>query len=115
MKHVCELAIIGLLLKPVKTRVVPHKVGLISEREGFVCRVMLHTYYKHAREGLLEIQVVRFKDFFPIPGMVCFNKCLLKATAFGRYRCSLTVVLGFLFQDIDSAPSSLPVVFIVVM
>ena len=40
-------AIIGLLLKPVKTRVVPHKVGLISQSEGFVCRVLLHTYHKH--------------------------------------------------------------------
>ena len=81
MKHLCELAIIGLLLKPVKTRVVPHMVGLISQSEGFVCRVLLHPYYKHTREGLLEIYVVRFKDFFPIQGMVCFNKFLLKATA----------------------------------
>ena len=55
MEHVCELAIIGLLLMPVKTRVVPQKVGLISQSEGFVCRVLLHTYYKHTREGLLEI------------------------------------------------------------
>ena len=36
MKHVCKLAIIGLLLKPVKTRVVPHKVGLIPQSEGFL-------------------------------------------------------------------------------
>ena len=48
-------AIIGLLLKPVKTRVVPHKVGLISQNEGFVCRVLLHTYHKHTHEGLLKI------------------------------------------------------------
>ena len=28
--------------------------------------------------------------------MVCFNECLLKATGsiYGRYRCSLTVILG---------------------
>ena len=64
MKHVCELAIIGLLLKPVKTRVVPHKVGLSSQSEDFVCQVLLHTYYKHRREGLSQIEVVRFKDIF---------------------------------------------------
>ena len=81
MKHVCELAITGLLLKPVKTRVVPHKVGLISQSEGFVCPVLLHTYYKHTRDGLLKIKVVRFRNFFLIPELVCFNKCLLKATA----------------------------------
>ena len=81
MKHVNELAIIGLLLNLVKTMVVPHKVGFISQGEDFVCRVLLHTYHKHTHEGLLEIQVVMFKDFFFIPGMVCFNKCLLKATA----------------------------------
>ena len=81
MKRFCKLAIIGLLLNPVKTRVLPHKVGLISQSEDFVCRVLLHTYYKHTREGLLEIEVVRSRNFFLIPGMACFNKCLLKTTA----------------------------------
>ena len=47
-----ELAIIGLLLKPVKTKVVPHKVGLISQSEakassclsGFIAHIVLQTH-----------------------------------------------------------------------
>ena len=97
MKHVCELAIIGLLLKSVKTRVVLHKVGLISQSEGFVCWVCCtHITNTHVRD-CEKFKLLGLRTFFPIPGMVCFNKCVLKATASGRYRCSLTVVLDFLF------------------
>ena len=50
MKHVCELAIIGLLLKSVKTRVVLHKVGLISQSEGlfagFCCTHITNTHVR---------------------------------------------------------------------
>ena len=53
MKHVSELGIIGLLLKPFKTWVVPGKLTVI-----LTC----------TRGGMLEIELVR--EF------ICDNKCL---------------------------------------
>ena len=51
MKHVSELAIIGLLLlKPLKTWVVPGKPTVILTR---------------TRGGMLEIELVRFMDLLP--------------------------------------------------
>ena len=50
-------AIIGLLLKPVKTRVVSHKTKALFV--GFCCTHITNT---HMRD--LKILVVRFKDFF---------------------------------------------------
>ena len=47
--------LLAIILSIIKTRVVPNKVGLISQSEGFVCRGLLHTYHKHTHEGLLEI------------------------------------------------------------
>ena len=55
MKHVSELAIIGLLLK---TWVVPGKPTVILTR---------------TRGGMLEIELVRFMDLLPCHGD---NKCL---------------------------------------
>ena len=54
MKHVSELAIIGLLLKPFKTWVVPGKPTVILTR---------------LRGGMLEIELVRFMDFLPCQGI----------------------------------------------
>ena len=55
MKHVSELAIIiGLLLKPFKTWVVPDKPTVILTR---------------TRGGMLEIELVRFMDLLPCQGI----------------------------------------------
>ena len=54
MKHVSELAIIGLLLKPFKTWVVPGKLTVILTR---------------TRGGMLEIELVRFMDHLPCQGI----------------------------------------------
>ena len=54
MKHVSELAIIGLLLKPFKTWVVPGKLTVILTR---------------TRDGMLEIELVRFMDLLPCQGI----------------------------------------------
>ena len=54
MKHVSELAIIGLLLKPFKTWVVPGKLTVF----------LTHTY-----GGMLEIELVRFMDLLPCQGI----------------------------------------------
>ena len=61
MKHVTELAIIGLLLKPlkllkstIKTWVVPGKPTVILTR---------------TRGGMLEIELVRFMDLLPCQGI----------------------------------------------
>ena len=54
MKHVSELAIIGLLLKPFKTWVVPGKLTVILTR---------------MRGGMLEIELVRFMDLLPYQGI----------------------------------------------
>ena len=61
MKHVSELAIIGLLLKPLKTWVVPGKPT-----------VML----KSTRGGMLEIELVRLWTFCPVREFIFDNKCL---------------------------------------
>ena len=54
MKHVSELAIIGLQLKPFKTWVVPGKPTVILTR---------------TRGGMLEIELVRFMDLLPCQGI----------------------------------------------
>ena len=54
MKHVSELAIIGLLLKPFKTWVVPGKPTVILTG---------------TRGGMLEIELVRFMDLLPCQGI----------------------------------------------
>ena len=54
MKHVSELAIIGLLLKPFKTWVVPGKLTVILTR---------------TRGGMLAIELVRFMDLLPCQGI----------------------------------------------
>ena len=54
MKHVSELANIGLLLKPFKTWVVPGKPIVILT---------------HTRGGMLEIELVRFMDLLPCQGI----------------------------------------------
>ena len=54
MKRVSELAIIGLLLKPFKTWVVPGKPTVILTR---------------TRGGMLEIELVRFMDLLPCQGI----------------------------------------------
>ena len=54
MKHVSELAIIGLLLKPLKTWVVPGKPTVMLTR---TCG------------GMLEIELVRFMDVLPCQGI----------------------------------------------
>ena len=54
VKHVSELAIIGLLLKPLKTWVVPGKPTVILTR---------------TRGGMLEIELVRFMDLLPCQGI----------------------------------------------
>ena len=53
MKHVSELAIIGLLLKPFKTWVVPGKPVILTRTRG----------------GMLEIELVRFMDLLPCRGI----------------------------------------------
>ena len=53
MKHVSELAIIGLLLKPFKTWVVPGKLTVILTR---------------THGGMLEIELVRFMDLSALSG-----------------------------------------------
>ena len=57
MKHVSELAIIGLLLKPFKTWVVPGKLTVILTR---------------TRGGILE----GLWTFCPFREFICDNKCL---------------------------------------
>ena len=54
MKHVSELAIIGLLLKPFKTWVEPGKPTVILT---------------HTCGGMLEIELVRFMDLLPCQGI----------------------------------------------
>ena len=54
MKQVSELAIIGLLLKPFKTWVVPGKPTVILTRTS---------------GGMLEIELVRFMDLLPCQGI----------------------------------------------
>ena len=54
MKHVSERAIIGLLLKPFKTWVVPGKPTVILTT---------------TRGGMLEIELVRFMDLLPCQGI----------------------------------------------
>ena len=54
MKHVSELAIIGLLLKPSKSWVVPGMPTVILTR---------------TRGGMLEIKLVRFIDLLPCQGI----------------------------------------------
>lgn len=54
MKHVSELGIIGLLLKPFKTWVVPGKPTVILTR-------------KHG--GMLGIELARFMDLLPWQGI----------------------------------------------
>ena len=54
MKYVSELAIIGLLLKPFKTWVVPGKPTVILTR---------------TRGGMLGIELVRFMDLLPWQGI----------------------------------------------
>jgi len=54
MKNVSELAIIGLLLKPFKSWVVPGKLTVILTR---------------SRGGMLEIELVRFMDLLPCQGI----------------------------------------------
>ena len=54
MKHVSELAIIGLLLKPFKTLVVPGKLTVILSS---------------TRGGMLEIELVRFMDLLSCQGI----------------------------------------------
>ncbi len=54
MKHVSEFAIIGLLLKPFKTWVMPGKLTVILTR---------------TRGGMLEIELVRFMDLLPCQGI----------------------------------------------
>ena len=54
MKHVSELTIISLLLKPFKTWVVPGKLTVILTR---------------TRGGMLEIELVRFMDLLPCQGI----------------------------------------------
>ena len=54
MKHVSKLAIIGLLLKPFKTWVVPAKPTVILTR---------------TRGGMSEIELVRFMDLLPCQGI----------------------------------------------
>ena len=54
VKHVSELAIIGLLLKPFITWVVPGKPTVILTR---------------TRGGMLEIELVRFMDLLPCQGI----------------------------------------------
>ena len=54
MKHVSELAIIGLLLKPFKTWVLPGKPTVILTR---------------TRGEMLEIELVRFMDLLPFQGI----------------------------------------------
>ena len=54
MKHVSELAIIGLLLKPFKTWVLPGKPTVILTR---------------TRGEMLEIELVRFMDLLPCQGI----------------------------------------------
>ena len=54
MKHVSELAIIGLLLKRFKTWVMPGKPTVILTR---------------TRGGMLEIELVRFMDLLPCQGI----------------------------------------------
>ena len=79
MKRVSKLAIIGLLLKPVNSRVVPCKVAVISQRKGFVRWLLFHTYYKHIRERMLEISFVGFMDFSVCSrDHICDNRCLRK-------------------------------------
>ena len=54
MKHVSEHAIVGLLLKPFKTWVVPGMPTVILTR---------------TRAGMLEIELVRFMDLLPCQGI----------------------------------------------
>ena len=54
MKHVSEFAIIGLLLKPFKTWVVP----------GMPTVILTPTH-----GGMLEIELVRFMDLLPCQGI----------------------------------------------
>ena len=54
MKHVSELAIISLLLKPFKAWVLP----------GMPTVILTHT-----RGGMLEIELVRFMDLLPCQGI----------------------------------------------
>ena len=54
MKHVSELAIIGLLLQPFKTWVVPGKPTVFLTRTP---------------GGMLEIELVRFMDLLPCQGI----------------------------------------------
>ena len=54
MKHVSELAITGLLLKPFKTWVVPGMPTVILTR---------------TRGGMLQIELVRFMDLLPCQGI----------------------------------------------
>ena len=63
MKHVSELAIIGLLLKPFKTWIVPGKATVTLTR---------------TRGGMLEIELVRLWTFCPVREFICDNKCLWK-------------------------------------
>ena len=54
MKHVSELAIIGLLLKPFKTWVVPGKATVMLTR---------------TRGGMLEIETCKVMDLLPCQGI----------------------------------------------
>ena len=68
MKHVCELAIIGLLLRSVKTRVVLHKVGLISQSEGlFVGFCCTHITNTHVRD-CEKFKLLGLRTFFLFQG-----------------------------------------------
>ena len=58
MKHVSELAIIGLLLEPFKTWVMPGKPTVI-----------LSVILTHTCGGMLEIELVRFMDLLPCQGI----------------------------------------------
>ena len=70
MKHVSELGIIGLLLKPFKTWVVPGEPTVIVTR---------------TRGGMLEIELVRFMDLLPCQGIYVTISAYESNSLHGRY------------------------------
>ena len=70
MKHVSELATIGLLLKPFKTWVVPGKPTVILTR---------------TRGGMFEIELVRFMDLLPCRNLYVTISAYESNSLHGRY------------------------------
>ena len=70
MKHVSELAIIGLLLKPFKTWVVPGKPTVILTR---------------TRGGMLGIELARVMDLLPWQGIYVTINAYESNSLHGRY------------------------------